>query len=206
MTRWFKNRRPEATAASLAAARCADSADPYALEPLEPRLLLAADLGGGLDVAAALDRDEPIVGEVFDELSTEGRFGNLQNQLSPLAGAIRQGIDNETAEPLNLTELGGLLGTSSDTAAGDTGAVPKTQGDTSEAIVSGDRESAGARTELVFIDAGVDNHEQLLADLDLQTTPDRQIEVHLLDAAHDGVEQVAAILSGYQDLDAVHIL
>ena len=206
MTRLFKSRRSKAKADRPATARRTDSADPYALEALEPRLLLAADLGAGLDVSAAWDRDEPLVAEVLDELSTDGRFGNLQGELSPLAGAIRQSIGNETAEPLDLTELGGLFGTTTIAVAVDTDSGPNSRNDTGEIIAQSENEFATIRTELVFIDAGVEDYQQLLADLELQTTADRQVEVYLLDAQRDGGEQIASLLSGYQGLDAVHIL
>ncbi len=108
---------------------CPDSADPYALEGLEPRLLLAADLGAGLDLSTAWEREAPVVGEVFDELSRDKQFGDLQSGLSPLAGAIHTGTVNESAEPLDLTKLGGLFGNSPAEAVVDTGFGSNTQDD-----------------------------------------------------------------------------
>ena len=35
---------------------------------------------------------------------------------------------------------------------------------------------------------------------------ERQVEVHVLDTARDGVEQIGEVLAGYSDLDAVHVL
>ena len=97
-------------------ARAARPAEPYALEVLEPRVLLAADLGAGLDVTSAWaneTQERSLVAEAFDEAAGETRFGDLSRELSPLAGAIRQGIADGTAAPLDLAQLGGLLGDTS---------------------------------------------------------------------------------------------
>ena len=56
--------------------------------------------------------------------------------------------------------------------------------------------------ELVFVDAGVDDLETLLDDL-----LGRGVDVRVLDAERDGVEQIGEILAAYdRDLDAVHLV
>ncbi|MBW3543568.1 MAG: DUF4347 domain-containing protein, partial [Planctomycetes bacterium] len=62
------------------------------------------------------------------------------------------------------------------------------------------------RHELVFLDTGAGDYEQLLADLTANDDPARQIDVVLLDATRDGVEQITQALAFYDDLDAVHVV
>lgn len=48
--------------------------------------------------------------------------------------------------------------------------------------------------ELIFIDAGVENSEQLLAEI-LEQRPNSNLEVRMLDADQDGVLQITDVLS-----------
>ena len=71
-------------------------------------------------------------------------------------------------------------------------------------IALADRELAASdevanKKQIAFIDAGVVNAADIIAGMD------NSIEVILLDAENDGVEQIAATLSGRQDVDAIHI-
>ena len=58
----------------------------------------------------------------------------------------------------------------------------------------------------MFVDTSVEDHEQLLADLLAQGDGERHVEVHMLDGQRDGIEQISAVLAGYQDVDAVHVV
>ena len=62
------------------------------------------------------------------------------------------------------------------------------------------------RNELVIIDTSVDNYQQLVDDLLNNTDDSRNIEVVLLDAESNGLDQVSAILDQYDDLDALHLV
>ncbi len=62
------------------------------------------------------------------------------------------------------------------------------------------------RHELVIVDTSVDNFQQLVDDLMNNEDEHRNIEVVLLDADSDGVEQVSEVLSQYRDLDALHLV
>ncbi|MDR4471017.1 MAG: DUF4347 domain-containing protein, partial [Nitrospira sp.] len=55
-------------------------------------------------------------------------------------------------------------------------------------------------TEVVFVDPTVPNYQELLSGLD------SNIEVIMLDSGQDGVEQIAAALSGRTGIDAIHII
>ncbi|MDB5335317.1 MAG: hypothetical protein JWN70_936 [Planctomycetaceae bacterium] len=61
------------------------------------------------------------------------------------------------------------------------------------------------RTEVAFVDSQVDNYQQIVADLQSQSTSDRQIEVIVLDSGHDGIEQITDTLRGRHDIDAIHV-
>ena len=60
--------------------------------------------------------------------------------------------------------------------------------------------------EIVFVDEGVDNYQQLVDDLRNNADTNRNIEVVVLDRDQDGIEQISAVLQDRDDLDAVHII
>jgi len=69
-------------------------------------------------------------------------------------------------------------------------------------FVAGD---ADTRLELVFVDASIENYEELLEGI----AADRDgsdFQVHVLDATQDGIEQISAVLAEQTGVDAVHIL
>ncbi|PAY20765.1 hypothetical protein CKO51_04555 [Rhodopirellula sp. SM50] len=73
---------------------------------------------------------------------------------------------------------------------------------------SGEAEQDGEqqkRLELVFVDAGVDEYQQLIDDL-RAGNEHADLEIYLLDASRDGVRQIGEILEGYADVDAIHVL
>jgi hypothetical protein len=57
----------------------------------------------------------------------------------------------------------------------------------------------GGRREIAFVDSSVDNVQSLIAGLD------RSVEVVIIDAASDGVEQIGRALEGRSDVDAIHV-
>ncbi len=61
------------------------------------------------------------------------------------------------------------------------------------------------RSELVILNENVADHEQLISDL-TDNNNNRRIEVVILDADDDGIEQVSEILSDRSDLSAVHFI
>ena len=66
--------------------------------------------------------------------------------------------------------------------------------------------STASRTEIAIVDSAVAGYEQLIDDLIANGDEDREFVVFILDAEKDGVEQVGDILSGYSDLDAIHLV
>lgn len=67
-----------------------------------------------------------------------------------------------------------------------------------------DREQS-QRLELVFVDSGVEDHQQLIDELRAgdETT---DLEIFLLDGSRDGVAQITEILAGFENVDAIHVL
>ncbi|QDV46218.1 hypothetical protein Enr13x_61270 [Stieleria neptunia] len=69
-----------------------------------------------------------------------------------------------------------------------------------------DQDGQGSgRLELVFVDAGVQDYQQLIDDL-RAGNEHADLEIYLLDATRDGVLQIGEILDGYTDVDAIHVL
>ena len=60
--------------------------------------------------------------------------------------------------------------------------------------------------EIIFVDHGIENHESLIADIQNRSTSERQTEIVLVDGRSDGVLQITEALSGYSDVDAIHII
>jgi len=62
------------------------------------------------------------------------------------------------------------------------------------------------RLELVFVNSNTPNYQQLIDDLLRNADSTREIEVYLLDASRDGVEQISQILAGYSEVNAIHFV
>lgn len=62
------------------------------------------------------------------------------------------------------------------------------------------------RHEIVFVDTGAENYQQLVDDLLRENEDGRQMEVILLDANRDGIAQINEALAGRQDIDAIHFV
>lgn len=73
------------------------------------------------------------------------------------------------------------------------------------APVDGPPADAAPVREIIIIDSAVEDSEKLLSDL-LDGRDRAGMQLYLLDAGRDGVEQIAGILASHNDIDAVHIL
>jgi hypothetical protein len=62
------------------------------------------------------------------------------------------------------------------------------------------------RHELMFVDAGVSDYQQLVDDLMAHHDDGRKVEVIILDSDRDGIEQISESLARYRDIDAVHVV
>ena len=68
------------------------------------------------------------------------------------------------------------------------------------------RASAQPQKELVFIDAGAPNYQQLVQDLMKAQAEGRPIEVVVLESGRDGIEQITEAMAERGDVNAVHIV
>lgn len=66
--------------------------------------------------------------------------------------------------------------------------------------------ASAVRQELVIVDSGVEDYQTLLNDILGQADGNRRIEVIVLDANRDGLEQISEILRQQHDLDALHLI
>ena len=60
--------------------------------------------------------------------------------------------------------------------------------------------------EVIFVDAAVDDYQQLIDDIESQLEKGRQFDIVGLDSGHDGIAQISDYLSQQQDVAAVHII
>ncbi|MBT8484859.1 MAG: DUF4347 domain-containing protein [Phycisphaerae bacterium] len=90
-------------------------------------------------------------------------------------------------------------------AAIDAEREPWTDATASDGVISRAAE-ANVRRELVIVDAGTPDHEQLIDDLRARSRDGLELEVIVLDADRDGVEQITEVLGRSRGLDAVHII
>jgi len=115
----------------------------------------------------------------------------------------------EPMEP-RLLLSGGLEGVLATEALSPSAAVlntPQLEQPATDTLAAGDVQAQEEiRNELVIVDTGVDNYQALVNDLLAGQDNTRRIDLFYLDSDRDGIEQISAILSGYQDLDAVHII
>ncbi len=158
-----------------------DQAEPCTLETLEPRVLLAADLAGGMDLEfGSTSQQQPpsLVAETLVEVQP----GLLVEQaLTPLPGRAGSEIAGEAVGPFDMSRLGDVFS--------------QTSNSTTE----------GTRREVAFIDTSIEGYELLLAELQDQQQG-REVDVYLVGPEQDGIAAISEVLAGYQDLAAVHLV
>lgn len=162
---------------------------------------------------ARFKRCLPIAFPLVAELTAMSWLTRKQNNDASASGTGKHLLDVAVLEKrllFSATPLAPLV----DGAAGDTPPDDALQVEFTQPVSFGPSESANqsaqpsediARLELVFVDSGVSDYQQLIDDLDAgNSTAD--LEIYLLDASRDGVEQISEILAGYDDVDAIHVL
>ncbi|MBT8140306.1 MAG: DUF4347 domain-containing protein, partial [Gammaproteobacteria bacterium] len=151
------------------------------IEALEPRILYSADA-----FSAALDAN-----------SANDPFADTLEQ-------VRLEYDRTVAEAQKAAALHKQLDSHLPEDAETSIAARDSADEASETLLSvGNEESA---VELVIIDTGTPDYEQLRDDLLGQMDDGRQIDFVLLDPAQDGIAQITSILHDYQNLNAVHLI
>ena len=73
-------------------------------------------------------------------------------------------------------------------------------------VQSAQQADAEAPRELILVDAGVENSQQLLVEI-LKSKPDSVLEIRTLDSSSDGISQISSILAESEGrFDAIHII
>ena len=67
-------------------------------------------------------------------------------------------------------------------------------------------DNTAERREVIFVDAGVDDFQQLIDDLESQYEKGRNFSIVSLDSDSDGIAQISAYLKQQEDVAAVHII
>jgi hypothetical protein len=87
-----------------------------------------------------------------------------------------------------------------DATAQDQTVFPGIDGETSTDTNTNDFAAPSDRKEIVFIDTRVEDYQTLMEGIDPNA------DVILLDSTRDGVEQIAEVLAGRNDIDAIHLI
>ncbi|HYD60493.1 MAG TPA: DUF4347 domain-containing protein [Noviherbaspirillum sp.] len=75
-----------------------------------------------------------------------------------------------------------------------------------QSVVTANETRSHLRREIVFIDSSVTEAEELAGRIAADNTGQRSLEIFIIDASRDGVDQISKILSTHRDLDAMHII
>ena len=67
-------------------------------------------------------------------------------------------------------------------------------------------ENTQERREVIFVDSGVDNYQQLIDDIESQLEKGRQFDIVNLDSDFDGIDQISEYLRQHEGIDAVHVV
>lgn len=114
----------------------------------------------------------------------------------PDASLVPEGQDPSAGEQANAREF-------------DTSLFPEDVKVVADESVSSQSQSSSEtqiRRELVIVDTSVDEYQTLVQDILNESDPLRELSVVTIDGSRDGFSQISDILSGYSDLDALHIV
>jgi hypothetical protein len=155
------------------------------LEPLEPRLLLSGSWAAGVDASPADSQANTPGGGIHETVTLHAVADISHSQMS-------QHHRLQLVGRIDLLANAPVMNAFS-------------AGETIEAVDHG--EATVDRTqELIFVDSGIQNYEQLVDDIMANADDDRSLEVIVLETDRDGVEQISRALADQQDLDAIHFL
>ena len=169
---------------------------------LEAVYLIAQNDSGSLKLSNTIfnidsfDQNNSEIEAWRESLAPDGKF--LINDTDLVANANGQNL---------LKGLGSLTGAEvriTGAIASETAAEPEQTGPVTTAIPQ--TVAAATRHELVIVDTGINNYQQLVDGIKIQGDDSRQIDIAYLDTNKDGISQLNQILSNYKKLDAVHIV
>ena len=187
-------------------------------EALEPRLLLSATVESAA-VGAAIPTPQPLaplaIGADHFEFASQNNAlaTDLLRSSEPRQDAWSTGpeppvdlIGNEQLPGQNTSATNSVNAVSADF---ETGPAATSTLETVDILANADAQilyAINARQELVIVDGGIANYEQLVTDLLSDRDDGRQFEVVILDPERDGVSQISDLLADRQNLDAVHFV
>ncbi len=129
------------------------------------------------------------------------------SEVGPDAGAAQPVVDLHTLIDLGVDP--GLMGMDADHPH-DGGDAPTldVQAEESPKLVDAvpTTDHSDVRHELVFVDSQIEQHSELMDALRENSDPNRVIDIVVLDANRNGVEQITEALAARHDVDAVHVL
>ncbi len=145
----------------------------------------------------------PVKSPTIDVMSLERRLlysavPLLEPPHESITNLAEVGLTEAPNEPLD-----------SDSQGGDGSTLPNCSGDDPARgpLVTGFDASANQLSrEIVFIDTGIEDFEQLLADALSRSDSKCDLEIVLLSSDRDGVEHISQVLSKRSGLDAIHIV
>jgi len=141
----------------------------------------------------AAKRVRLVIEELEPRILYSADAGALANPAALTQGAEVRSLD-AYAMPVAAPEAANTAAAPADAAAAQTADAPPA----ADAV-------AQTRHEIAFVDTQVADYQQIVDDLTRQNTVERQIEVVLLDASRDGIEQIGETLQNRHEIDAVHI-
>lgn len=110
-----------------------------------------------------------------------------------------------SASPLPV-EMAEELPDSGSTSEGIASQESKSDLSTSESVADESATAQQASRELVFVDTGTQNYQELVDDLVGAAEDGREFEVVLLDRSENGIEKISQVLSERNNLDAIHLV
>ncbi|MDJ0785080.1 MAG: DUF4347 domain-containing protein, partial [Desulfosarcinaceae bacterium] len=158
-------------------------------EPLEPRLLLSGTWGTGAE-----DSGGAGASPVADGLGPHPAA--LQADIGQIDRESQANHRPQTHGRVDLLAEAPVLATASQASMpiADENSAPQVQS------------SAVASREVVFVDTGIDDYARLVQDVLASADDTRNMDVILLNADGDGIDQVSQALASRQDLAAIHFL
>ncbi|MFT3857961.1 MAG: DUF4347 domain-containing protein [Aquabacterium sp.] len=107
----------------------------------------------------------------------------------------------------DLAAFTGLSGLDPLTATQPDAATPTTQETTTAYLqTQATTQVTSRQVEIVFVDRGVKDAQDLIADIVAQQDGSRTLEIHWLDSDRDGAAQISEVLQGRDNVAALHIL
>jgi len=183
------------------------------ISALEPRLLLdGAAVATAVDLTTDITYQEqaadsaPHAAQATAPVAESAAAVAPTSPLSAASTPATEGALDETADVPGPVQVA-LAEQPSDGTPGDAGpsAAPINSsdleaGDVAETDLVADAAAPSAtRRETVFVDAQVESYQTLVDGLG------EGVEVHLIDSASNGLEQIAAVLQGQSGIDAIHV-